>query len=137
MVSLDGFHLTGPGDKVGARVSADSIERARPIDRGQRRMWAYPVDLSDVGIDDLYPSVGRLFYSVADLCTIMDKSHNIVRELAKKHGWRKRTDMRFNTKEYYLYDILVTVWSNVESWPGQKLDTGLLNEARGYNMGIG
>lgn len=121
-MELGGYHYVPRSDRLGGPVEPSEVEQGRPVEPIQRRDWVYDGIPEGVTAD-------RYFYTVEDLSQLMRRSPNTVRALAKEHRWRYREDKRFNTKAYYLLDLIATVWIYMSTWEGNRIDPELLNEA--------
>lgn len=122
-MNLDGFHLAPQAGRVGRAVNSNAIEHATPVVPVTRRDWRYKDTPAGVCGE-------RYWYSISDICELTNRSHNTVRDRAKILEWRYREDAIHRTKEYYLFDIVVTWWRYMSKWDCSKFDPVLISEAK-------
>lgn len=123
-MNLEGYHVTEHKNHLGYRASPSDIERGRPVEARLRDAWKYHDSIPNEGKRDRY------FYSYEDLEHLTTWDQAEVKRKYLTHKWRWRLDNTTKERQFYLMDIIVSVLSYVESWPGQRLDQGLLTEAR-------
>lgn len=128
-MDLDGFHVTKAAGHVGRGVSASAIEHATPVTARQRAAWKYHDRVPQVA------EIDRYFYGYEDLEELTSWNHADIKRKYLSHKWRWRLDNTTKERQFYVYDLLVTVWSYMQEWPGN-LDSNLLIEAEDYRASV-
>lgn len=108
------------------QASPSSIERSSSMPLKQRNIWKYHDSIP------LSAKIDRYFYgydAMEELTTWDDRE---TKRLQRIHGWRWRFDPTTRRREYYLMDMLVTSFSYMQDWVGQRIDSELLENARDY-----
>lgn len=123
---LNSFHLTSSKTRLGPKVHSDLVEQARPLDAVPRsETWYYPYVIPESGKNH-----GVYWFSYCDLAHIMQIDQAEIKRLARVHSWRSRRHNTTKERQWYLYDLLASVWEYMLGWYGHKIDMELFNEAK-------
>lgn len=124
-MNFDGFHYTRSRHDVGYKVPAQVLEDAKSLARVPSSAgWKYSQTVPDTGKNQ-----SVYWFSQEDLEYLMQLPPDQVKSLVKAYKWRSRMNNTTKTRQFYLYDILASVWSYMYTWDGHKLDLGLVEEA--------
>lgn len=120
-----GYHYLPVKGLPNPIVRGHDLERATRIEQvGSTASWRFKETVPKDGTMD-----ARLWFSAEDFAHLMIASEDDVRAMAREERWRSRQHNTSKLRQYYLYDVLATVWRYMCSWEGNKIDLALLEEA--------